>query len=68
MCGKINCYNFKERKRPQRHSIYVTLLSDIFNAEPYSYEEVAKNKGKENTSSRKMMYRMQYLDLVFSFP
>ena len=33
--------------RPQTQSIYVTLLSDIIDAEPSSYEEVAKNKGKE---------------------
>ena len=37
----------KERKRPQRHSNYVTLLRDIIDAEPSSYEEVAKKKGKE---------------------
>ena len=37
----------KERKRPQKHSSYVTLLSDIIDAEPSIYEEVAKNKGKE---------------------
>ena len=33
--------------RPQTHSSYVTLLSDIIDAEPSSYEEVAKKKGKE---------------------
>ena len=34
-------------KRPQKHSSYVTLLSDIIDAEYSSYEEVAKKKGKE---------------------
>ena len=28
---------------------------DIIDAEPSSYEEVAKKKGKESTSSRRMM-------------
>ena len=51
----------KEIKRPQKHSSYVTLLSDIINAEPSSYEEVTKKKGKESTSSRRMMSRMWYL-------
>ena len=37
----------KERKRPQRHSSYVTLLSDIIDAKPSSYE-VVKKKWKEN--------------------
>ena len=50
----------KERKRPQRHSNYVTLFSDIIDAKPSSYEEVVKKKGKENTSSRRMMSRMRY--------
>ena len=50
-------------KRPHTHSSYVTLLSDIIDAEPSSYEEVAKNKGKESTNSKKMMYRMRYWDL-----
>ena len=53
----------KERKRPKRHSSYVTLLSDIIDADLSSFEEVAKKKRKENTSSRRMMYRMQYQDL-----
>ena len=53
----------KQRKRPQAHSSYVTLLSDIIDVEPSSYEEVAKKKGKESTSSRRMMSRMQYRDL-----
>ena len=35
----------------------------IIDAKPSSYEEVAKKKGKENTSSRRMMSRMQYQDL-----
>ena len=34
---------------------YVTLLSDIIDAEPSNYEEVAKKKGKESMSSRRMM-------------
>ena len=38
----------------------LVMLSDIIDAEPSSYEEVAKKKGKENTSSRRMMSRMQY--------
>ena len=41
----------------------MTLLSNIIDAKPSSYEEVAKKKGKENTSSRRMMSRMQYRDL-----
>ena len=45
------------------HTSYVTLLSDIIDVEPSSYEEVAKNKGKESTSSRIMMSRMWYQDL-----
>ena len=36
----------------------MTLLSDIIDAEPSSYEEVAKKKGEESTSSRRMMYRI----------
>ena len=43
--------SFKEFKRPQTQCSYVTLLSDIIDAEPSSYEEVAKKKWKENTSS-----------------
>ena len=35
----------------------MTLLSDIIDAEPSSYEEVAKKKGKESTGSRRMMSR-----------
>ena len=38
---------FKEFKRPQTQCNYVTLLSDIIDADPSSYEEVAKKKGKE---------------------
>ena len=41
----------------------MTLLSDIIDVDPSSYEEVAKKKGKESTSSRRMMSRMQYRDL-----
>ena len=36
----------------------MTLLSDIIDIDPSSYEEVAKKKEKENTSSRRMMSRM----------
>ena len=32
----------KESKRPQIHSNYLTHLSDIINADPSSYEEVAR--------------------------
>ena len=60
---KNNMTILKERKRPQRHSCYVTLLSDIIDADPSSYEEVAKNKGKESISSRIRMSRMWYRDL-----
>ena len=41
----------------------MTLLSDIIDVEPSSYEEVAKKKGKESTSSRRMMSRMWYLQV-----
>ena len=41
----------------------MTLLSDIIDREPSIYEEVDKKKGKESTSSRRMMSRMQYRDL-----
>ena len=41
----------------------MTLLSDIINAEPSSYEEISKKKGKDCTSSRRMMSRMRYRDL-----
>ena len=41
----------------------MTLLRDIIDADPCRYEEVAKKKGKENSSSRRMMSRMQYQDL-----
>ena len=34
-------------KRPQTRSSYVTVLSDIIDSEPSSYEEVSKKKGKE---------------------
>jgi hypothetical protein len=36
--------SFRERKRPRPYSSYVALLSDIIDAEPTSYEEVAKKK------------------------
>ena len=48
----------KERKKPQRNSSYVTLLSEIIDAEPSSYEEVSNMKGKESSSSIRMMSRM----------
>ena len=54
---------FQKKKRPQTQCNYVTLLSDIIDVEPSSYEEATKKKGKENTSSRRMMSRMQYQDL-----
>ena len=41
----------------------MTLLGDIIDAKPSSYEETAKKKRKENTSSRRMMSRIQYRDL-----
>ena len=37
---------------------YNDECSDIIDAEPYSYEEVTKKKGK--TSSRRMMSRIHY--------
>ena len=51
---------FKERKRSQTQCNYVTLLSDIIDAEPSRYEEITKKKGKECTRSRIMLSRMQY--------
>ena len=36
-----------KKARGLRHTTYVTLLSDIIDAEPSSYEEVDKKKGKE---------------------
>ena len=35
------------KKRSQTQYSYVTLLSDIIDAEPSSYEELDKKKGKE---------------------
>ena len=52
---------FQRNKRSQTQCSYVTLLSDIVDAKPSSYEEVAKKKGKESTSSRRMMNRMKCL-------
>ena len=46
--------------RPHTQSSYVTLSSDVIDADPSSYEEVAKKKGKKSTSSRRMMPRMRY--------
>ena len=54
---------WRDFKRPQTHSIYVTLLSDIIDADSSSYEEVAKKKGKESTGSRRMISRMWYLQV-----
>ena len=51
------------KKRSQTQCSYVTLLSDIIDEEPSGYEEEAKKKGKESTSSRRMMSRMQHRDL-----
>ena len=39
------------------------MLSGIIDAEPSSYEEVAKNKGKESTSWRRMMFRCWGLEI-----
>ena len=46
------------KKISQTQFSYVTLLSDIIDEEPSSYEEEAKKKGKESISSRRMMSRM----------
>ena len=54
---------WRDFKRPKKHSSYVTLLSEIIDVESSIYEEVAKNKGKESTSSRRMMSRMRYWEL-----
>ena len=43
--------SFKEFKRSQTQCSYDTLLSNIIDVEPSSYEEVAKKKGKESTRS-----------------
>ena len=55
--------NMTRLQEAQTLSSYVTMLSDIIDAKPSIYEEVAKNKGKESTSSRRMMSRMRYRDL-----
>ena len=39
--------NSTSKKSKMTHPSYVTLLSDIIDAEPSNYEEVAKKKGKE---------------------
>ena len=36
-----------KRKRPQIHSSYVALLSDIIDVDPSNYEEVAEEKWKK---------------------
>ena len=51
------------KKRSQTHCNYVTLLSDIIDEEPSSYEEEGKKKGKESTNLRRMMSRMRYLQV-----
>ena len=43
--------NMTRLQEAQTLSSYVTMLSDIIDAEPSIYEEVAKNKGKESTIS-----------------
>ena len=53
----------KEIKRPQTQRSHVTLFSDIIDEEPSRYEKESKKKGKESTSSRRMMSRMQYQDM-----
>ena len=50
--------NPRKAKGLRHNHSYVTLLSNIIDAEPSNYEEVAKKKEKENTSSRRMMSRM----------
>jgi hypothetical protein len=35
---------FRERKKPKPYSSYVALLSDIIDAKPTCYEEVAEKK------------------------
>ena len=52
---------FQRKKKYQTECSYATLLS-IIDVEPSIYEEVAKKKGKESTSSRRMMSRMRYRD------
>ena len=64
---EYNDDTFKKRKRSRTQCSYVTLLSDIIDAEPSSYEEVAKKKGKENTNSRRMMSRMWFRRLEGKF-
>ena len=53
--------NNARKARGLKHNL--VMLSDIIDAKPSSYEEVAKKKGKESTSSRRMMYMMRYRDL-----
>ena len=55
---KIIWRYIQRKKEVSDTGSYVTLLSDIIDAEPSSYEEVAKKKGKESTNSRRMMSRM----------
>ena len=58
---KNNMTILSKKGRGLRHGVVMgTLLSDIIDAEPSIYDEVAKKKGKENTSSRIIMSGMQY--------
>ena len=50
--------NNPRKARGLKHNLVV--LSDIIDAEPSRYEEVAKKKGKESTNLRRMMSRMRY--------
>ena len=52
--------HLKKEKGLNTQCSYVTLLSDIIDVEPSKYEEEAKNKGTESTSSRRVMSRMRY--------
>ena len=63
-CRKDHIHNHLQAKKDETCSEeQVTIVqddeyNDIIDAEPSSYEEVNKKKGK--TSSRRMMSRMQY--------
>ena len=51
--------NNPRKARGLKHNL--VMLSEIIDAEPSNYEEVAK--GKESTNSRRMMSRMRHRDL-----
>ena len=53
--------NNPRKARGLKHKL--VMLSDIIDVEHSIYEEGAKKKGKESTSSRRMMSRMRYRDL-----